>query len=420
MSHPGAIRNLESTVTALAVAGHHVHLAFERGARDPDADAAVAALTTAHPALTAGLHPRSPWRPPSLAGVAQRGTLDYARYLEPAFDAAPVLRERARAWAPPGVRRALELQPPAVRRRVCAALRTGQRSVPPSAPSRRFVAGQAPDAVVVTPLVEPRSLQPELLRAARRRGVPALMCLLGWDNLTSKGLIHEVPDRVAVWNDEQLEEAVTLHGVPAGRVAVTGAPAYDHWFARAPSTSREAFCARAGLDPRQPYVLYAGSSPFVAPNEAEHLRAWLRAVRERVPEAGVLVRPHPHNPLDGAAGEDPITEARRQDYFDAIHHSAAVVGVNTSAFLDAAAVGRPVLTVLAPETAAGQSGTLHFRHVLDDLLIAAPGYDEHAADLRRALEEPESERSRAFAQRFLRPHGGPATARLVAEIEALA
>ena len=50
----------------------------------------------------------------------------------------------------------------------------------------------------------------------------------------------------------------------------------------------------------------------------------------------------------------------------ALHHSAAVVGLNTSAELEAAIVGRPVYTVLAGDgDADGQASTLHFHYLLE-------------------------------------------------------
>ena len=53
-----------------------------------------------------------------------------------------------------------------------------------------------------------------------------------------------------------------MHGVPPERVVVTGAHCYDQWFGRQPSRSRERFCARVGLRPDRPFVLYLCSSLF--------------------------------------------------------------------------------------------------------------------------------------------------------------
>ena len=80
------------------------------------------------------------------------------------------------------------------------------------------------------------------VQAARALGIPSCLAVAGWDNLTTKGLIHECPDRVFVWNEAQAAEARDLHGVPAEAIAVTGAPAYDHWFGWEPASGRDAFC----------------------------------------------------------------------------------------------------------------------------------------------------------------------------------
>jgi hypothetical protein len=164
-------------------------------------------------------------------------------------------------------------------------------------------------------------------------------------------------------------------------------------------------------------------------------------------EVQVLARPHPMNPLLGRevshaelatlgnvhlyppAGANPTDSESRQDYFDSLYYCSVVTGVNTSAFLEAAIVGRPVLTVRAPRYEETQKGMLHFHHLLTaggGLLHDAETYDEHAAQLREALTAPHpdacvSERSLKFTEAFIRPHGldEPATPRMVATIEGL-
>ena len=49
-------------------------------------------------------------------------------------------------------------------------------------------------------------------------------------------------------------------------------------------------------------------------------------------------------------GSSPVDAAGRDDYFDSLWHSTAVVGLNTSAFIEAGIVGRPVLTILLPKS----------------------------------------------------------------------
>jgi hypothetical protein len=214
--------------------------------------------------------------------------------------------------------------------------------------------------------------------------------------------------------------------VPAERVRVTGAPPYDHWFDWRPSRTREEFCGEVGLDPDRPIVLYAGSSQFIAPNEPDFVRRWIGAIRgngRAVADAGVLVRPHPvgserwrgFDPGDAGAvvwpplGQEPLDDDGRQNYFDSIHHSDAVVGINTSAMIEAAIVGRPVHTILAEEYQATQRGTLHFRYLVDPEfghVRAARTFEEHARQLERSLAEGDAEGlNERFVLRFVRPYG---------------
>jgi hypothetical protein len=111
--------------------------------------------------------------------------------------------------------------------------------------------------------------------------------------------------------------------------------------------------------------------------------------------------------------------------YDTVHHSAAVVGLNTSAEIEAAIVGRPVFTIL-DGNAGGQEGTLHFHYLLraqGGHVELARDFDEHCSQLSAALAGgDESGRTTAFVQRFVRPRGlDVPVAPIVADaIEALA
>ena len=160
--------------------------------------------------------------------------------------------------------------------RACAVLRRLFRAIDRVLPPPDEVADVfrriKPDVLLLTPLLYFRSHQVDHVRCARQLGIKSVLGVGSWDHLTTKGLIHEVPDRVLVWNEAQKQEAIELHGVPAERVLVTGAQAYDHWFATKPSLDRDGFCRQVGLDPARPILLYLCSSPFIAP-----LRSGIRA-----------------------------------------------------------------------------------------------------------------------------------------------
>ena len=94
-----------------------------------------------------------------------------------------------------------------------------------------------------------------------------------------------------------------------------------------------------------------------------------------------------------------------------MYYSAAVVGLNTSAFLEAAVVGKPVHTVLVDEISRdNQEGTIHFHYLLDvngGLLRVARTLDEHCRLLADSLaaEGGGDVKAERFVEGFIRPFG---------------
>ena len=269
MRHPGALRNYTSTLKELARRGHQIHLAFMM--QDKLGDGRMLwELTNDHSEITyLELGKKTPWR--FWLGLARvlRFTTDYVRYLTPDYADATALKDRAGQRIPRAIRLFFRL--PIFRARVgiaaaAAMLRTIERALPLDRWIRDIVATQNPDVVLITPLVDLGSDQVEYVKAARAIGIRSALCVHSWDNLTNKGLIRVLPHRVYVWNEAQKREAVAMHRVRPEDVGVTGAPVYDQWFARRPSTTREEFCAKIGLSPDQPFFLYLCSSQFIAPD----------------------------------------------------------------------------------------------------------------------------------------------------------
>jgi hypothetical protein len=450
MRHPGYVRNFEAALAEMAERGYRVHVAFDSYLMrwQPDRNP-IRPLCQRYAAAVS--HGPSPLPPPSASrsvGIQLGVLTDYLRYFGTEYAHAPKLRERARTAVPPMLRAPLDrlASTRASRRILGRALAQMERAAPVPDEVVDYIQGHAPDLVIVTPLVGLGSPQVQYLRAAKLVGCPTVLAVASWDNLTNKGLIRGAPDWVTVWNEAQRREAVDLHGIEPTRVVPTGAQAYDHWFSWRPSTAREEFCEKVGLDPARPYLLFLGSSPFIAEGEAEFSLRWATALRAReepeVRDVGVLIRPHPQNgqqyagvdfsSVDNVAvwprgGADPVDEDAKSDYYDSIHHSAGVVGINTSALIESAIVGRRVHSLLSDDFAGTQAGTLHFAHIADDqtgFLHVSRTFEEHVAQLREAVTggPGADQRARAFVQRFVRPHGldRPATPYLINAFESAA
>jgi hypothetical protein len=440
--HYTYFRNFESVLRALAARGHSIHLAVERS-ETLGGLSMVEALAAEFPSITYGDAPARADDDWSWVLNRLRLGLDYLRYQQPAFDGAYILRSRARGRTPGAfvalgalVRRAGGWS----RRLAAAALRNIERAVPDDPRIREYLESRDPDIVLLTPLIDLGSSQIEYVQAARALRIPTGLCVWSWDHLSSKALIRDAPDRVFVWNPTQKQEAIDLHGVAADRIVVTGAQCFDQWFDRQPSRDRETFCRQVGLPASPPFVLWVCSALFQgSPVEAQFVLKWIHALRggpsARLRDVPILVRPHPSRiaewqgvDLSGLNavvwGGHPVDAQSRADYFDSLYHSAAVVGINTSAFIEAGIVGRPVHTIIVPEMESNQTGTVHFNYLLTaggGLLEVAHSFDEHMRLLDASLANDEGQRRTRFNREFVRPYGlnEPATPKFVEFVESM-
>ena len=442
--HYSYLRLFESAIVELAKRGHTITLAADRE-EQMGGRRMVEQIAASYPNVSLADAPGR--RPGAWADVARqiRMGLDYLRFLVPLYESTPHLRWRVRERAPRAITALAEsrlLRAVGGAPGLGAVLRLLERGLPGVPAIESFIRSEAPDLLLVTPLVDIASPQADHLVAARRLGVRTVLPVGSWDHLSSKALLRAHPDRVVVWNETQRREAVDLHGVPANRVVVTGAQCYDQWFDRAPSRSREAFCARVGLRADRPFVLYVCSSLFRdTADEPAFVERWVRALRAatdpRLQDIGILIRPHPARldewkrvDLSGYRdiafwGAHPVDGESKADYFDSMYFAAAVVGINTSAFLEAAVVGKPVHAVVLPEISRdNQEGTLHFRYLTEvngGLLRTAGSLDEHLVLLAGSLAAAGGgdEKARRFVEGFIRPFGSreAATPRFVAAIE---
>ncbi len=398
----------------------------------------------------------SPWRTDSWRQGAElsRYFKNYVHYLKPPYrDAHKVRRRmfdllmltstgaREASWGEPI---GLSL-PQSDVQRLIQACDIVEASIP-SDPAHEdiILRGARPDVVLFAPVVEIAPLQADLIKSARALGIPSVMLLFSWDNLSTKGTLHVAPDWMLTWNERQRQEAVELHGYPADRVGIVGACRFDAFYEGQPASSYEAFCATVGLDPARPCVTYVCSSALLG-REWTFIEEWIAAIRTSpdapLREANILVRAHPDIVFDGIADETTMRRKRDEHhglthsgrpfsdqaavltygknprfYYDTLHHSAVVVGLNTTAEIEAAMLGVPVLTVLAEDDEIdGQASTLHFHYILEEnggFVRAARSLAEHAMQLAAALRSGRGQPSETVKD-FVRPWGWDTSAGVV-------
>jgi hypothetical protein len=440
------LRHFEEVIRALSDRGHQVRLAL------PDV-AGVLDVFTDCPNVSSVTCPkgrRDRWK---RFVRYVRGLRDYVRYGEPRFRGATALRRRAYRrvhWAPYTWLARLFLSR-WTRRPMEAVLRTIEAAIPSDAMTEKFVESERPDVVLVTPLVHfTSSYQVDFVKAAHRLGLPVAFLPYSWDNLTNKGHMRVLPDRVFVWNETQKTEAVELHDVPPEKVVVCGGWRFDNFYALEPRMSKEEFCQAVGLRPDRPYLVYLCSSDFVAAAEIEFVQSLVRRIKSSgdpvLAGCGILIKPYPQDykkwkKLKFVRKYADVVVLRNDVFgseetkknrwgapllYETLHHAHAVFGLNTSAMIEAAILAKPVFSLLVKQFEEGQSGTVHFhyfRTVGGGLIHLA----SDVGDLRRRLSECLSrppvrdEKSLAFVRAFVRPEGldRPVVPVVVGEIERL-
>jgi hypothetical protein len=411
--------------------GHTVLLRYEREPENERERAWLDELRRRPRLDAARLDPADGDRWYRMRGFFRRAT-DYVRFLGPEFRELGSLVEKAARSVNPHVERLLRSaseRSERMRLVLWRTLRLAEDIIPVSATLARELDSLKPDVLVLVPQLTVGNQHSEYVRAARRQGIPTCMCIASWDHLTTKQSLRVVPERLVVWNEIQRAEAIELHDIPADRIAVTGAQSFDAWFDWQPRPRPE-FARRVGLDPDRPFIVYLGSALFRGElTESDFVRdRWIQRLRsdERLAEVGLLVRPHPRratewdiddfrniertavwpNRVDGM----PIDEESRADFFDSLYHAGAVAGLNTTAMIEAAVVGRTVHTILLPEFAESQTATVHFDYLLKvggGIVEVAHTWEEHCDSLARALagDDKSAEQRRRFVEHFVRPHG---------------
>jgi hypothetical protein len=437
--HVNFFRNLETVIRELCRRGHEVVFLHGADLDDPRAAKKMArkisrgklvltrGLESAEaniPGVSSGYRPKPPEATSRVLRYG-RQVMNRAVYMRKGHPSPTRVVDILEREMPPGLAGRVTRAPWKVVLRQPAAMRAWRRiedASPPSPALISLLTGIAPDVMLVSPAIWPKDLvEADYVHAGRALGIPTLGYVNSWDNLTSKGTVHVLPDQFVVWNEPLAREAVDLHLVPPDIVRITGAPHLDHFFTMRPTATREEICGEMGCPTDRPYVIYLCSSRTLVNSETDVVTRLAAALaHQQAPVPTLVVRPHPTNPGPWAeyehpgvvvhprAGDQADSPESWQQYFNQLAHGACVIGLNSTAFLEAAVASRPCLTIVADEFWDSQGRTGHFRHLLaGDFLEVAPGVPEAARRIARVIEGADDKRAQRaeFVHQFLRPHG---------------
>lgn len=292
--------------------------------------------------------------------------------------------------------------------------------------ARVMLAREAPAVVVTT---EDRSTCVRSMASrARVLGIPTVMVQWGPIAPNAAWLPRVATDVAAVEGEAAAEVLRGSEDGGALRIVVTGQPKYDRLLQEARGAWRDEVCARLGLDPSHPILLWAAHpirehSARMRANRIEEARltdeavAIVRAV-ETIGDVQLIVKPHPnegtslHADLIQRSASSVMRHVdKRESVYPLLFACDAVVTHRSAVGLEGVVVGKPVITVnfagspdVLPYSASGVGFDAHSPAAVEPAIRTA--LLDEAARVRMAACRP------AFIRRHVTLGPPSATARM--------
>ena len=203
-----------------------------------------------------------------------------------------------------------------------------------------------------------------VIGAAHRARVPVCFIAMTFDSLSTKGLVPQCFEKYFVWGAHHVEDLVTRHGISSSKIVQVGS-LYHQWILKGANAISEGTRAGTEFD-----IIWLGSSANICDDEAQVFQHFLG---EKIisGELEVAIRMHPSNDWSEMLVEsihERITHIDSSlnfegssDYLEYLTRARFVIGVNTTALLDAALCGKSVgVVVSAKKKGVRQDSVKHF------------------------------------------------------------
>lgn len=136
------------------------------------------------------------------------------------------------------------------------------------------------------------NLTDDVLQIGEALAIPTLMLVAGWDNLSSKGLLHHFPTMMGVWGEQSMLHASDVQGFDPAHIRLAGAPHYEN-FRTTDAVDKRALRCSLGIPDEEQLVLFAGT--FRLFDETQLLIDIETAIEAgELPPMHILYRPHPY------------------------------------------------------------------------------------------------------------------------------
>ena len=276
------------------------------------------------------------------------------------------------------------------------------------------------------------------LYRCRTGGIPVVLLVHSWDNLTSHGFFSAPPDRLLVWNEFMKEDAIKFHEFPEEKIDIVGAPFLERYKYYMPLTDRQRLCERLNISEQKKIITYACNADWCIPDEREFLAKLLEEIQQdRFGAVVLVVRLHPtelrcqeypsyfsvyqdHIFFDyadagfSAANPESAGSGRAiRDFVELMQYSDVVINFASTISLDAVFFDTPAIcplfNLLLSEDAWNSARAVHvdsdhFVRVIDSGAVSTPeNWEELRAAILQSIHSPDTrkvERKRLTSRMF--------------------
>jgi len=285
----------------------------------------------------------------------------------------------------------------------------------------KLLARIKPDVILSTHQ-RPRDNVP-VYEAAKRLGIHRASVIYSWDNV-AKSALYTPSEKYFLWSSVMKEQMLDYYPeIPESKLVITGTPQFSFYHNTRFMSSREAFCARYGIPPEKPMVLFSGSDTSTSPYDDELLED-VASVIQRIPVEKRPTLIFRRSPADyskrfdevlarypGIIAMDPVWVNRGTSWNTAIptrddirmlvglmQHVTLIINVGSTMALDGAIFGKPCMYLAYspekhPEFNYGREihTSDHFR-VMKDLDAVVYVHEKSGLDplINQILEHPET------------------------------
>lgn len=236
-----------------------------------------------------------------------------------------------------------------------------------------FLKNINPNFVFFTPHVLDVTLkQNEIIKVCNKLNIRSSFIVRSWDNLTNKASMNIEPSDICVWNKFQKEELEKFHNIKNSRIHITGAHLYEYLL-EPPVVNKETETIN-----KRKIITYFGSSPQIVEDEFDYILDLVSLIKKQTNlfDQNIIFkfRPHPLNIhkkyLDDInlfkqkiknlkyqnieiipdLNPENIDEfykniMNKKIYVDTMIESNLLIGVNTSAMVEANFYGKKIIQI---------------------------------------------------------------------------